>query len=327
MSYARIVHAVFHSPWAIQRSYLGTIFTVLHSRLFAGEQSPAPTPASPDPRHASFRDSRGANFRAERFGVRGGLLVNHTAAIHREALERCGESYAAYQQITQEKEAALPGGQILYVFGSGIVGKHLSSMEESCAGGLSIDRIQSALKQARDDDKIAAVMLHLDTPGGICYGLPETAALVRAVRQTKRVAAFGDSLTASAGYGAICCADNIYVTPSADLGSIGVYSACVDYTAWCEQQGIKVRLFVDGKHKGAGYPGTSLTEEQAAKIQADVLYCSRQFKSDVRAGRDGVTDDTMQGQCFIGQEAIDAHLADDLVPDLDTALADLAEAL
>lgn len=326
MSYPRILHAVFTSPWAIQHSALGTIFSLLHSRVFAGDAPPPPAPG--DGPQASYRHAQGATIRAARhtYDPTRGALTNHSARIHATASRRA-ESWAEYESIVAEQEAALPPGQLLHIFGSGIIGKHLSSMEETCAGGLSIDRIQAALKLARADDKISGVMLHLDTPGGICYGLPETAALVADLAATKTVGAYCDSLTASAGYGAICRADVIYITPSADVGSIGVYSAHVDYVEWCKKQGIEVRLFADGTYKGAGMPGIPLTEEQAAKIQADVMLCSAQFKNAVRAGRPRVTDDTMQGQCFIGQAALDAALADTLVNDLDAAMADLAATL
>ena len=331
MSHTRIVNAVFNSPWAIQRPWLGSIFQVLHSRLFAGEQAESATLHSERLSIAELSalggGQHGGQFFANRWGQdRRGLLVNHSARIRSEAMRRADTANEFYN-IVGEEEAQLEGGQILHVFGSGILGKHLSSMEELCAGGLSVDRIQCALKEARDDAKVSAVVLQLDTPGGICYGMAETAALLRSLREAKTVVAFSDSLTASAGMWCTCCADHFYVTPSADIGSIGVYSAIVDYSEWCTKQGIKVELIKDGTYKGAGFPGTSLTDEQRAKIQADVLACSAAFKADVRSGRGSVSDETMQGQCFTGQAAIQAGLADDLVNDLDAVLQDVAKTL
>lgn len=345
MNYPRIVHAVFNSPWCIERQFLGSIFSVLHSRVFAGEPGSAPA----DPRAMAAAEAGGLSgdpilighdlragqgrSKAGRFGVwrmgkQGGRLVNHSAAIYAKAAKRA-ETASEFYEIIQQEEAALPPGQILHVFGSGILGKHLSSMDEMCSGGLSVDRIHAALQQARDDDKVSAVMLHLDTPGGICYGMAEASALVRQIREVKTVASFCDSLCASAGQWIVSGAEQAYITPSADVGSIGVYSAHVDYTAWCEKQGIKVSLFADGTYKGAGYPGVALTEEQKAKIMADVMACSAAFKADVRTGRGAVTikDETMQGQCFTGANAVAVGLADTVVNDLEAALRDLASIL
>jgi protease-4 len=346
MNHTRLVHAVFNSPWAIERAWFGSIFSLLHSRLFAGEQDGGGWFPAEAPPHAlsrfvddpllltgSLYAGQGRS-KAGRFGVfrmgkgRDGRMVNHTARIHAEALRRCGGDAGTYYNIVREEESQLEAGQILHVFGSGVLGKHLSAMDELCSGGLSVDRIQDSLKSGRDDDKVSAILLQLDSPGGICYGMSETAALVRECRDLKTVASFNDSLCASAAEWCVCCADYAYITPSADAGSIGVYSAFVDYTKWCEKNGVGVKLITDGgKYKGAGYPGTALTPEQEAKIQADVMACSKAFKSDVRMGRDGISDDTMQGQCFTGQAAVDAKLADAVVNDLEDCLEDLAKTL
>lgn len=329
MSHTRILNAVFNSPWAIHRPWLGSIFQVLSSRLFAGEQLETSDPASVEKfARAGSGGQKSASFGAARWGKdrKTGKLVNHSARIHADAVRR-STSWAEYYKIVGEEEAQLEAGQILHIFGSGILGKHLSSMEEMCAGGLSVDRIQEALKLARDDDNVSAVVLHLDTPGGICYGMAETAALVRQVAASKTIVAFCDSLTASAGMWCTCCVDHFYITPSADIGSIGVYSAVVDYSEWCAKQGIKIELIKDGTFKGAGFPGTTLTDEQRAKIQADVLACSAAFKADVRAGRGDIKDEVMQGQCFSGKAAIDAGLADSLVNDLDEVMNDIAQTL
>jgi ClpP class serine protease len=328
MSYPHILRAVFNSPWALEPGTFGPIFHTLHTHMFAGEQRPAAAvTVGTDPilRLTGMGRSSMGRFGIDRFGKQGDRLINHSARIYAEASRRA-ETPGDFQQIVQEEEAALPPGQILHIFGSGILGKHLSSMDELCSGGLSVDRIQEALRLARDDDKVAAVMLQLDTPGGICYGMAETAALVRSIIATKNCAAFCDSLTASAGYWCTCGADYFYLTPSSDVGSIGVYSAFVNYVEWCKKAGIEVQLVTDGgTYKGAGYPGTALTPEQLANIKAEVMSCSQAFHADVRLGRAGVGDATMQGQCFTGQAAVDAKLADALVNDLEDALADLAK--
>ena len=318
MSYARILHAVAHSPWAIHRPMLESIFGVLSAHAF-----PEPATAAPS---AGGRMGGGGAFRAHRLTRVGGRLVDHSARIHKEAALRAQspEDYTRYVSTEEEK---LPAGQILHLFGQGILGKHLSAMDESCAGGLSVDRLQAALSEAIDDPKIEAVMLHLDTPGGVVTGIPETAALVRRLRETKVVAAFCDSLTASAGYWIASAADALYVTPSAEVGSIGVYSAVVDYTEWMAKQGIKVDLIKDGTYKGAGFMGLALTPEQRELIQTEVMELSKAFKDTIRTARPGVSDATMQGQCFTGARAVEARLADVVVDSLDDALADLSTQL
>jgi ClpP class serine protease len=321
MSFPRIVHAVMYQPWAIERPWLHTIFSLLHSRLY--DQGAV----QPPPMHAGMRSGPSASFRVSRYGERSGHLVDFSAEVRRAARAEADpiDDPEGYRKAVSDRESALPSGQILHVFGSGILGKHLSEMEEMCAGGLSIDRIQATLREAMHDDKVSGVMLHLDTPGGMVCGCPETAALVRELRREKAVGAFCDSLTGSAGYHVTCAADRYYITPSASVGAIGVFIGFHDYSEWCKKQGIRAELITDGgTHKGAGFPGTSLSDEQRAHLQQTVDEASAVFKGDVRAERAGVSDAAMQGQSIKGARAIDARLADELVNDLDAAMTALA---
>jgi len=312
MSYPRIIHTVLHTPWAIERAWLGSIFSVLHARLFA-EQVELDMPLE----RLSRAPVSSARYLAGE---------NITLAIADELTAAGVDGPERDARAAQLVSDAGPG-QIAYIWGSGIMGKHLSALEEACAGGLSVDRLAAEIRAARDDDNVSAVLLHLDTPGGTATGIPELSELVRSTAERKTVAAFCDSTTASAGYYAICQSDCLYATRSADVGSIGVYSAVVDYTEWCAKQGIKVELIKDGAHKAAGIMGTSLTEEQRALITARVMEISREFKATVQAARPGVTAETMQGQCFSGSAAQSAGLVDTLVTDLDEVLTDLAAIL
>ena len=216
-----------------------------------------------------------------------------------------------------------PDSGTVVLFGSGILGKHLSQMDMDC-GGLSVDALQSALSAAAADPAVRNIVLHLDTPGGVVTGIPETADLIASIAKRKCIVAFCDSLCASAGYWLASACSAIYCTKSAELGSIGVYSAFMDLTAAYAQKGVKVELFKDGTHKAAGYPGTPLTDEQRADILAGVMATSAAFKGDVTARRPHVTADTMQGQCFTGLDAVRVGLADLVVDSMADVLADLS---
>lgn len=327
MSYPRIIQKVFHSPWAIHQPMLGSILTVLATKL-AGEQASIAEglPANTGRVGAVEGYARGRRFGVSRFGVsRFGELVDFEAKALAAGWAKGDREAGDFNTAAYQAElAAAPAGQTMVIFGSGILGKHLDSMEEICAGGLSVDRIQAALAEGRDDGKVASIIVHLDSPGGVVYGIAETAALIRSISALKPIVGFCDSQAASAAYWILAACDSINVTSSADLGSIGVYCAIFDYSAWCAKEGIKVELFKDGTFKAAGFPGTSLTDDQRAHLQGEVNACSAQFKADVRAGRAGIADGTMQGQCYFGQQAVDLKLADAVVPGLDAVILDLA---
>lgn len=212
---------------------------------------------------------------------------------------------------------------VALVSASGIMGNHLSSMESMC-GGLSVEALGDAIDMAASDPGVGAIILNLDTPGGVISGIPELHAQIRELSAAGvKVIAFCDSLTASAGYWTIAAADAIYVTESADIGSIGVYCALIDETGAFEKQGLKAEVFTTGVFKAMGFPGTSLTDDQRAHLQASVDEAFVLFKRDVRAARPKIPDSSMQGQCFMGASAVAAGLADGVVRDLDALLLEL----
>lgn len=335
MSYPRILQKVFHSPWAIELPMLGSILAVLATRLADDQQhviAALPAESGPGaglPANIPLAYARGqrasAGLQLARWGVdRWGARVNFSALAHEAGLKA---SYAggSYMQAYQAELASAPAGQTMVVFGSGILGKHLDSMEEMCAGGLSVDKIQAALEEAGSDEKVASVVLHLDTPGGTVYGMPETCALISEVSAAKPIVGFCDSRTASAGYWILSACDSIYLTQSADLGAIGIYSALFDCSEQLKKLGISIELVTDGgKYKGAGAFNLPMTPEQKAEVKDGVMLFSGFFKGQVAKARPGVTTDTMQGQVFTGQQALDAKLADSLVNDLDDVIEDLA---
>jgi signal peptide peptidase SppA len=298
MSYPRIASRVFSSMWALRPMELASLLNVLQSRM-AGER------AAPETLHA-LREGASDRFR----------LTHYTGGKE--------NIYAIAEGDANGGSKLVAAADTVLIFGSGILGKHLSAMEEDCAGGLSVDRLQAALQTAAADPAIKNIILHLDTPGGVATGMEETALLIEQISQTKNVVAYVDSLCASAGMWIIAACDYIYVTPSADVGSIGVYSALFDLSAHYAKEGVKVELFKDGAYKAAGYPGTSLTDEQRAKILEDVMECSGTFKASVKKYRPHVSAETMQGQCFTGAKAVEAGLADHVVHSLADVLSDLA---
>jgi signal peptide peptidase SppA len=211
------------------------------------------------------------------------------------------------------------------LFFSGIIGKHLSAMDVACAGGLDNNTIAESLKLVAADDSIKTVILHLDTPGGTVHGVPEVAAQIRKLTESKLVIGFVDSLCASAGYWIISGCDYIFATPSADVGSVGVYCAMMDYCAWMEQNGMKTELFKAGELKAMGMPGTTLSDGMREKLQADVDELYSDFVADVQLGRakDSKEIDSkyLQGQTHSAKNALAAGLIDGVVNDLDELLA------
>ena len=89
-----------------------------------------------------------------------------------------------------------------------------------------------------------------------------------------------------------------------------------------EMRGVDVELFKTGTFKGMGYPGTSLTEEQRALLQAEVNDIHQWFTGHVSEHRNISGEDTFEGQDFTGREALKRGLID-MVGSFDDAMSEL----
>jgi len=194
----------------------------------------------------------------------------------------------------------------------GIIGQHLSLMEMAC-GGYDLDTLGAQVAAALADPAVQCLALDFNSPGGVTTGIPEAAAMLRAAGQIKHVVAFTDSMCCSAAYWLAASCSQIACTPSAELGSIGVYCALVDESGAWANEGLKLELMKAGTFKAAGIAGLPLSDTDRAQIQSRVDSLYEMFAQDVNALRPQVSRDTMQGQGFLGAEALTAGLVDGVV--------------
>lgn len=211
-------------------------------------------------------------------------------------------------------------GTIARVPIEGIIGKHMSLMETIC-GGCDLAVVQKGLEQAIADPDIETIVLDINSPGGTVTGVPEFAAMVRRAREVKQVFTFTETLMCSAAMWIGAQAEMIFATPSARVGSIGVYRTWLDDSAALAQDGLKRELFEAGAHKAAGL--RPITEEERALFQAEVDQIHADFKAEVLSQRPGVPDTAMQGLVYWGESAQANGLVDAFVD----CFTDLEEAL
>lgn len=190
---------------------------------------------------------------------------------------------------------------------SGILGRGLSNLEINC-GGADMERIGAAVDALRRDASAETVILAIDSPGGTVNGTPELGARVARLAEAKETLAFTSGMMASAAYWIGAQARAVVATPSAAVGSIGVYSAFLDTSRALEAMGVRVELVKAGRLKAAGMPGRALTDEERAYFQERVDKTYRDFRAAI--GHRGIDDETAQGQVFDGDEAVERNLVD-----------------
>lgn len=226
------------------------------------------------------------------------------------------ETFAAYHDEEEKYSASSimsVNDGVARIDISGPLATKVHPLVQMMFGVCDMGNVQDALVAANEDSSVKGILLNIDSPGGTVRGTPETANMVGAVACSKPVYAFTDSMMASAAYYIGSQADAIYATESSTIGSIGVMLPHVDMSEKAKAQGLKVRVFTSGKFKAAGYPGTSLTEEQADNIQEGIDAMFTDFRDAVlRRGRN-ISDETMQGQTFSGKVGAELNVATDTV--------------
>jgi signal peptide peptidase SppA len=237
------------------------------------------------------------------------------------AAEAAQHATAQAMPMKPKQRAFVLAGRTALIPVEGVIGRKFDTCLYS-SGVTSVDVLQRIVAAASEDPEVDGLLLAFDSPGGLATGVPECAAAIRAVRASKTVIAYADGLCCSAAYWLASQAHAVYATPSARVGSIGAYMAMLDSSRANEMAGLKVEMLASGPFKGAGYPGTALTDPQRAMLQANVDTVAAQFKAAVRDGRQQPIDDSvMQGQDFNVTDAMAAGLIDS-VCDFDTAVAD-----
>ena len=198
----------------------------------------------------------------------------------------------------------------------GIVTPSASLFSMLMGGGTGLDRFLSDFRSAVQDPETKAVVLDVDSPGGLVDMVPETAAAMREIRDAsdKPVVAVANPLAASAAYWLASQAHEVVVTPSGEAGSIGVYQVHRDASQMFERVGIKHTLVSAGKYKGEGNPYEELGDEGLASIQQGVNDFYGMFTADVAKGRgvsqQEVTDGMGEGRTLTAKRAKGAGLVD-----------------
>lgn len=183
----------------------------------------------------------------------------------------------------------------------GVMMKRPSVDDRYFFGARDVDELGRQMDAAGTDPGVRAVILAVDSPGGQVLGTPELASKVRSF--TKPLAVYTDTLMASGAYWIGSQGPSVYSTPSAMIGSIGVYLPMYDVRGMLEKFGVKVDLIKSGKHKAAGFPGTELTTEQREFLQARVDAIHAEFRAAVKSRRRTVADSSMDGQVYAGKDA------------------------
>ncbi|MEM9809875.1 MAG: signal peptide peptidase SppA [Pseudomonadota bacterium] len=199
-------------------------------------------------------------------------------------------------------------------------------------GVASGDFVASQLRDALEDENVAAVVLRVDSPGGSVFASELIRDGVMALQAAgKPVVASMSSMAASGGYWVSAPADRIFAQPTTITGSIGIFA----YVPTFENLAARFGVYTDGVGTTpvAGinaFPIAALPEQVTDMAQVAIEDGYEDFLSVVAEGRDLSMDrvnEIGQGRVWIGQTARSIALVDEFggLRDAADAAAALAE--
>ena len=197
---------------------------------------------------------------------------------------------------------------------------HGASAIEKGYGSQSHSDISEMLEEAEANPNVVGILLNINCPGGTVVQSPELAAQIASL--TKPCVAYADSLCCSAAYWlANAASGGFYVTSCAMVGSVGAIAQVQTIAGMLAASGIEVATFTSGNLKAAGNPYKTMTDAERGHFQGLVNLMGLKFKSSIRAKRPTVADSDMEGQAFLGSDAVTRGLADGVVSGMSEVIA------
>src|SRR5438477_7842140 len=177
-----------------------------------------------------------------------------------------------------------------------------------------VDDMRAALQQAREDNRVKAIVLEIDSPGG---EVTASDAIYSAVVKTcarKPVVIYMDSLAASGGYYISCGGKFLMANETTITGSIGVIIQTLNYEQLFNKVGLASVVFKSGKFKDMLNGARPINPEERELIQRFVMKTYDKFLGIVAKERnlpaDGLRNSIADGRILSGKEALENKLID-----------------
>jgi protease-4 len=257
------------------------------------------------------------SFKKRARPVLGWLLVVVLGVIVGNAI------YWSFGDISSSSDSAFTdsgGGGDCNVAGINIHGSLLTYIPEHAEGDTYFDYDVSAsedivwmIDQAEEDENIQAILVEVDSPGGLPVAGEEIADAIK--NTTKPTLAFIRSAGTSAAYWAISSADKIWASKNSDVGSIGVTMSYLNNVEKNKNEGYTLEQLSIGKYKDSGSSDRALTAEEKALFLRDINIIYENFINVVSVNRNIPRDEVKSfadGSTVLGEKAKELRLIDEI---------------
>jgi signal peptide peptidase SppA len=184
-------------------------------------------------------------------------------------------------------------------------------------GAINLATVETALTRAFGYDRLKAVALLINSPGGAPTQSGLVAERIRQLADEKNVPvlAFAEDVAASGGYWLACAADEIYAHRTSMVGSIGVISGGFGFTGLLERFGVERRLHTAGANKSRLDPFSPEKPEDVEwlkKMHGQLHELFVDWVKERRGDRLDGAEGLFTGDVWLGQKALDLGLIDGL---------------
>jgi protease IV len=223
--------------------------------------------------------------------------------------------FAFFAMLTRKpEESTRPGIAVIYAEGVIVDGGGGSGIFND-SGNIGSDTMREALRDAEKDDKIKAVVIRIDSPGGSALASEAMWQAARRVAKTKPVIISVGSMAASGGYYLASAGDYIFADPTAIVGSIGVVGGKFVYTDLFAKLGLNTESFVRGRNADLFSSSTEWDDHQREQVTSWMRKTYDQFTERVMTTRHGKIadiDTVARGRIFSADQAKDRGMVDQI---------------
>lgn len=179
----------------------------------------------------------------------------------------------AFTDVPANEHVETPAGTVCVVNVRGSLEHHAGIF------GDSYDAIRQRVLEGFEGEDYAAVVLRLDSPGGVVSGLNETVRWMRGLpaKYGKPLLGYVDELAASAAFAMSCACSSVYAPPDAIIGSIGVIATMFDQVGLDQKLGLNFVTLTSGDRKADGHPHVAISDDALAAETARVSKLATSF--------------------------------------------------
>ncbi|AUL97487.1 S49 family peptidase [Vibrio vulnificus] len=280
-SHLNLITAAFNRPLALEAGYARTFFSALSQRLGNVQQ-----------------------------------LVDIEGNVLRAADMKKEASSFSPRRSTERSYQVVNGIAVIPIDGSLV---HKYGYIKPYSGMTGYDGIMYRLREALADPEVKAVMLDMNTPGGMVAGCFDLADKIAEYRKIKPIWSLGYDMHCSAGQMIASACSRRLITQTGVAGSVGVIMAHTNIEKMLDQQGVEITLITAGSHKADGNPYQALPKDVREKWQKE-LESNRQMFASKAATYMGIDIKQVlatEAETYEGQAAVDIGFANEVVNGLD----------